>query len=346
MLVGDAREIARQWVMEEAAGVAGLCGAYHAGSTNWLPAWYTLPPASDVDVMVVVSNPDQPGKRGKLVYRDVLLDVSYVSSDRLRSPDEVLGDYHLAGGLRTPSIILDPSGELTALQSAVSADYARRRWVERRCEHARRRVLEHLRSSSESAPLHEQVTAWLFGTGVTTHVLLVAGLRNPTVRGRYVATRELLADCGRPEFHGTLLTLLGCDGMRRERVEQHLTALASVFDVAASVIRTPFPFASDLTYAARPIAIDGSRDLIERGLHREAVFWIVATYSRCQLVLHHDAPRKVEAEFSAGYLELLGDLGVASSADLRRRSQEVEEFLPRLWEEAEAIMAANSSIED
>jgi len=214
------------------------------------------------------------------------------------------------------------------------------------CEHARRRVLEHLRSSTKSAPLHDQVTAWLFGTGVTTHVLLVAGLRNPTVRARYVAARDLLLDYGRPEFHETLLTLLGCAGMRRERVEQHLAALATVFDAAASVIRTPFPFASDLTDAARPIAIDGSRDLIERGLHREAVFWIVATYSRCQLVLHHDAPREMEEEFSPGYRELLADLGVASSADLQRRSQEVEEFLPRLWQEAEAIMAANSSIED
>ena len=45
------------------------------------------------------------------------------------------------------------------------------------------------------------------------------------------------------------------------------------------------PAASDvdvvvITPAARPIAIDGSRELIEAGAHREAVFWIVATFAR------------------------------------------------------------------
>jgi hypothetical protein len=61
------------------------------------------------------------------------------------------------------------------------------------------------------------VTAWLFATGVTTHVLLVAGLKNPTVRQRYVATRELLADYGRVDFYETLLELLGCAQMSRAR---------------------------------------------------------------------------------------------------------------------------------
>jgi hypothetical protein len=92
--------------------------------------------------------------------------------------------------------------------------------------------------------------------------------------------------------------------------------------------------------------MDGSRDLIERGLHREAVFWIAATYSRCQRILHHDAPDEMKGRFDPGYRQLLGDLGVASSAEIRRRREEVERLLPRLWEEAEAIMAANRTIED
>jgi hypothetical protein len=181
---------------------------------------------------------------------------------------------------------------------------------------------------------------------VTTHVLLVAGLKNPTVRRRYAAVRELLADYGRLEFHETLLELLGCGSMSRERVEQHLATLTDTFDAAAAVSSTSFPFASDITDAARPIAIGGSRDLIERGLHREAVFWIAATYSRCQKILHHDAPADAKERLDPGYRQLLDDLGVASSGELRRRREEVERLLPPLWEEAEAIMAANPAIED
>jgi hypothetical protein len=346
VIVREAREVARQWVLEEARLLPGFQGAYHAGSTNWLPEDSTFPATSDVDVMVVIGAPGRPGKRMKFIYQDLLLEVSYMPSDQLQSPDLVLRDYHVAGAFRTPSVILDPSGRLTSLQAAVSRDFAKRRWVMERCEHARSTVLAHLRSLDRPAPLHDQVTAWLFAAGVTTHVLLVAGLRNPTVRVRYLAVRELLAEYGRLEFHETLLRLSGYDRLSPKRVEQHLAALAPAFDAAAAVLRTPLPFASDITADARPIAIDASRDMVERGYHREALFWIAATYSRCQKVLHQDAPRETKDRFGPGYTRLLADLGVTSSDDLLRRGEEVRWFLPRVWEEAEAIIAANPAIED
>ncbi len=122
--------------------------------------------------------------------------------------------------------------------------------------------------------------------------------------------------------------------MSRGRVEQHLAALADIFDAARKATRTPFPFASDLSGAARPIAIDGSRELIERGCHREAMFWIAVTHSRCQKVLAEGAAAQ---RFDDTYRELAGDLGIASFADVRRRGAEVERFLPRVWEMAEQL---------
>jgi hypothetical protein len=333
-------------VIEKASTAPGFYGAFYAGSTNWLPDDAALPATSDVDVWVVLADPNPPDKLGKFIYRDVMLEVSYLSSDQLRSPDLILSDYHMAGSFRTPSIILDPSGQLTKLQAAVSKDYAKRQWVYKRCEDARNKVLRNLQSLNESEPFHDQVTVWLFATGVMTHVLLVAGLKNPTVRRRYVAVRGLLADYRRLDVYETLLELLGCAQVSRARVEQHLAALADVFDVAKTVVRTPFFFVSDISDSARPIAIDGSRELIERGEHREAIFWMVATYSRCQKVLAHDAPVEVQARFNRGYRHLLGDLGITSFADLQQRSKEIMGFLPRVWEVAEAIMAANPGIED
>jgi hypothetical protein len=345
MNIQQARDVARRWVLEEASGLPSFHGAYFAGSTNWLPADAPLPATSDVDVMVVLSDADPQTKGGKFVYRDVLLEASYLSRDRVRSPDLVLGDYHLAGGFRTPSVILDPSGELTALQAVVSRDFAKRRWVYRRCEHARDKVLHGYRVH-ESEPLHDQVIAWLFPAGITTHVLLVAGLRNPTVRRRYVAAHALLTEYGHAAFYEALLELLGCAWMSPERVAEHLAALAEVFDVATAVIKTPFFFGSDISDAARPIAIDGSRELIERGAHREAIFWMVATSCRCQKVLYHDATRDTYERFLSGYRRLLGDLGIASFADVQRRRQQVEDLLPQVWEVAQAILAANRDIEE
>ncbi|MGH2355881.1 MAG: hypothetical protein ACRDJN_30090 [Chloroflexota bacterium] len=345
MIVKQAKDVARQWVIEEGSSTPGFCGAYHAGSTNWLPDDAALPATSDVDVMVVLADPNPPGKPGKFIYRDVLLEVSYLPRDRLQSPNLILGDYHLAGSFRTPSVILDPSGQLTTLQAAVSRDFARRQWVSKRCQHARNRVLDYLQSMDESAPLHDQIMAWLFAAGITTHVLLVAGLKNPTVRRRYVAARELLVDYGSAEFYAALLELLGCARMGQVRVAQHLAVLAAVFDVTKAVVKTPFPFASDISDVARPIAIDGSRELIERGCHREAIFWMAVTYSRCLKALSHDAPGEIKERFSLGYRQLLGDLGITSFADLQQRCAQVKGLLPRVWEVAEAIMAANREIE-
>jgi len=346
MLVQHAKAVARQWVVEEAGNVPGFHGAYFAGSTNWLPTDAPLPPTSDLDINVVFTGPHAPNQRRKLVYKNVLLEVTALSLEQFQSPDLILGHYHLAGGFSTSSIILDPSGQLTELQVAVSSGYAKRQWVRRRCEHARRRVLAGLAALDWSEPVHHQVISWIFPTAVTAQVLLVAGLRNPTVRRRYEAVRELLAEYGQLEFYETLLELVGCAGLSRTRADQHLTTLTEVFDVAAAAIKSPFSFASDISALARPLAINGSRDLIERGLQREAMFWVAVTYSRCQQVLAADAPAALQRRFDPGYRQLLGDLGIASFADRQQRSEQVKAQLARVWDVAEAIMAVNPGIED
>jgi hypothetical protein len=337
--------VARRWVKEEAGRTPGLHGAYLTGSVNWLPDDASLPATSDLDVNLVLSGPQASTQGGKLVYQGLLLDVTFRSLDQLRSPELVLSHYQLAGGFMKPSIILDPSGQLSELQWAVERGFPQRRWVSRRCAHAQDRVLEGLVASEESDPFHDQVISWVFPTGRMAHVPLVAGLKNPTVRRRYVTVRELLAEYGHLELHEILLEALGCASMSRVRVEQHLAAVVEAFDVAAVVSRTSSRFASDISDLARPIAIDGSRDLIEQGYHREAIFWIVVTYSRALRALHHNAPVAVVERFEPGYRQLLGDLGIDSFADLQWRREQIEKPLPQVWQIAEDIMAANPKIE-
>jgi hypothetical protein len=201
-----------------------------------------------------------------------------------------------------------------------------------------------LHSIREEAPLHDQVIGCFFAAGITTHVLLTAGLRNPTVRARYVAVQELLAEYRYVEFHETLLELLGTARISRERVRRHLATLTEIFDAAKGVIKTPFPFVSDISDIARPVAIDGSSELIEGGYHREAMFWISITHSRCQKILWCDAPGHLTPGSKDSYQELLGDLGVPTFADVRRRCAEIKRVLPRVCELAEDIIAANREI--
>jgi hypothetical protein len=106
-----------------------------------------------------------------------------------------------------------------------------------------------------------------------------------------------------------------------------------------------FFFAADISDVVRPMAIDGSRKLIARGEHREAIFWMVASYSRCQKVFHYDAPLPIQEQFGHGYQELLADLGIASFTDLQRRRDQIRHALPMGWQVAEAIIAANRAID-
>ena len=342
MTAGQARAAAREWMAEKAGRIRGFRAAYSAGSTNWLTDDAELATGSDVDILVVAEGDREAGRRKKFRYRDALLEVSFLRDDELQ-PDRVLRDYHLAPSLYTTQVLFDPFGRLAPLRAEVMREYARRRRVRERCANARDKVLAHLRSIDEQAPLHDQAIACLFAAGVTTHVLLVAGLCNPTIRARYVAVRKLLAGYGQLAFHEALLELLGTAALERARVEQHVAAAPEMFDAACGALRTWVPFAADITAMARASAIDGSAEPIARGLHREAMFWVAVTQSRCQKVFATDAPALAE-RFHGSYLGMLRDLGIATAADIRRRREEIEAVLPRVWEVAEQIIDANREI--
>jgi hypothetical protein len=342
--VGQARAAAVQWVRHHGAREADFEGAFFAGSTVDLPDTADLRPGSDVDIQVVIARPKAPGKLGKFAYHGVLLDVSYVSAGDLAFADEVLASYHLAPSLRRDGIIADPSGGLRRLHETVRRDFAKREWVRRRCEDARRRVEQRLRGIDVAKPFPEQVMAWLFGAGVTCHVLLVAALQNPTVRLRYVAAREVLAEYDHLDLYADMLDLLGSVHLTRKRVQHHIRALAETFDATVAVSRSPFFFSTDITPVARHVAVEASFDLVEAGHHREAMFWIVATFARCHTILIADAPRPMRRELAPAFEAALTDLGITSAEDILARAEDVLHFVPRLWGVTEKILLANPDI--
>jgi hypothetical protein len=342
--VGTAREAAIDWVTRHASQQVWFRGAYFIGSTVALPEDSELATGSDIDVALVTSEAAPPPKPGKLLHKGALLEISLRPWPQLSSIDEVMHSYHLAAGLRVNTIIADPTGDLGILQQNVARHFTEEVWVRRRCKDARQSVENWLKRIDRSEPWHDQVTAWLFGTGVTTHVLLVAALRNPTIRLRYLAVRDVLEEYGRIALYPDLLQLLGCAELAADRVDHHLAALARTFDAAAAVAKSQFFFSSDITPAARSISIDGMRGLIRAGNHREAVFWIVATFARCHKILAADAPPSAQREFAPGFDDVLADLGIFSIDDLITRAESVMQFLPELSENAEGIIATNPGV--
>ncbi|MFB5661158.1 hypothetical protein [Alteribacillus sp. HJP-4] len=344
MKVEAAKSIAQKWVEEEVGGESWFRGAFFSGSVMDLEAEEELPADSDLDIMVVTSFADPPLKPGKFVYEGVLLEVSYLAASQFRTTEEVLNNYHLANSLRVNNIITDPQGKLRPLQKEVEQKFYTISSVRQRCEIVKERIELGLRSNNLSKPFHEQVTGWLFPTGITTHLLLVAALRNPTVRLRYLKVQEVLQDYNQLDLYPELLSLLGCVDFTREQVEYHLGELARTYDTAAELSETPFFFSSDISVQSRPIAIDGSRKLIEAGFHREAIFWMVATFARCHMILAADATEEQQQQHLPAFKAIVSDLGIHTSEDMKARSYKMVDFLPRLWKSAEKIMKENSRI--
>ncbi len=341
MLVDDGRSAARSWVAGHAAARPDFRGAFFTGSAAAAPATAELARTSDVDVTVVLAAADVPPKPGKLRSGGALLDVTYLSLHALADPDEVAGNYYLAPSFRTDQVIADPTGQLGILRERIAATFDASEQVLRRCANVFGMLQSRLHELDAAAPWHELITAWMFPTSLTTQVVLTAARRPPTVRRRYLDAREVLTRHGDPETYQALLWQLGCADCDRGTVQRHLETLAGSFDDAAAVARTPFFFSSDITAEARAVSIDGSQELIDAGNHREAVFWIVATFARCQQILVADASADVRERGAARFGAAVRDLlGLGAPGDLRARRDQLNSFLPALQHTAEKLVAA------
>ncbi|HEX3790221.1 MAG TPA: hypothetical protein VHW44_20305 [Pseudonocardiaceae bacterium] len=336
--------MAIDWVERHGAKIDGFFGAYFIGSTVDKRPESEVEEGSDVDIMVVVDVKDPGIKLGKFTYCGVLLEVSYVSWDQISDPIKVVESYHLANGLRKDTVIADATGALRPLQRTVQQEFPKRGRVLVRSQKIRQAVVERLSNLDATATWPDQVTSWLFATGITTHMVLVAALKNPTVRLRYIAVREVLTQYGFSSWAEQLLGLIGASHLTQAQVSRHLLLLEHTFDATVRVSKSDFPFSTDITAPARSISIDGLRVQIQRGFHREVVFWIVATFARCHKILAADAP-ELGLQLLPDFGEVTRQIGIAPGDKIQQRARETIHVLPSVWDLTKHIININPGIE-
>ena len=412
--VDEARAVVAGWVRAQVAIDPAFRGAFLTGSATDLPGAAPLPRSSDVDLTVLVAASSTapvdrpisgaavgptaaaaPARRsGKQLVEGVLVDVSYLEESALADPAWVAASFVYAPSFRGGQVLADPTGHLGRLEAAIAPSFAAPAAVQARTADVHRRIRARLTALDPDAAWADLVLHWLFPTSLTAVARLVAALRMPTVRQRYLRARAVTP----PAEYERLLALLGCADATPDLVAHHLDAVAERFDEAAAVLaatepaagptdpaagptdpaagptdpaagptdptagptdptagpavaaahshppssaeasaapparREPsdrpsapagsgprLPFAADLTPAGRPVAIDGSRELVDGGNHREAVFWVVATAARCQAALNARAPA-LAAEREQAFRALVADLtGLRGTADVLTR---------------------------
>jgi hypothetical protein len=257
--VDEARGVVARWVHAQVAVDPAFRGAFLTGSATDLPGGAPLPRSSDVDLAVLLAASSTaavdrrapgatagptgsaaPGRRsGKQLVEGVLVDVSYLDERTLADPAWVAASFVFAPSFRGGQVLADPTGHLGRLEAAIAPSFDGPAAVRARTADVHRRIRARLTALDPHAAWADLVPHWLFPTSLTAVAWLVAALRMPTVRLRYLRARAVTPAA---EYE-RLLALLGCADVTPGLVARHLDAVAERFDEAAAVLATTGPAA-------------------------------------------------------------------------------------------------------
>lgn len=307
--IGDAIAIAAGWI---AASDLLFTSAFIGGSMACADPALPYDPTSDIDCYLVLAGDPPDGKIGKITVDGVLLDVSWLPWHQLAGAES---HAVLASLLQFGRIVRDEDGALTILRQVISGRFATDEMIARRLDDMRARIRGGLAVDSSHLATPEQVMNWLFPATLATHMPLVAHCVPLTVRKRFVAAKKVME----PAVYESLLALYGFDDVTAERAQQWLLDTALLFDHVAPMAASSTRFwASDIRSDARDIAIGGSQRLIDAGMHREALYWIIATRVRCLTVLNDEGADTVP--YMPAFCRLTSELNVATAPQRSQRS--------------------------
>lgn len=138
-------------------------------------------------------------------------------------------------------------------------------------------------------------------------------------------------------YYERLLALSGFGTVSQEAARALLEEMATAFDAAARLGRTHFFFSSDISPASRPAAVSDIGALIDRGLHREVLFWIVCTWARSMKILRTDAPEEYEG-LLPGFQRTLAAVGRDTDPKIAAAAEAMLAYLPELRRITDEIM--------
>src|SRR5689334_11006089 len=156
MRVREAKAIAEEWVRENISSDPAFRGAFFSGSIRSLSPDAEFPPTSDVDVFIVLDCPTSPPKLGKLLFRDVLLEITYIAARELAHVESVAMNYHLAPCFAHNHIIADPFGQLRSLHRVISVTFYDAAAIRARCDNALAKIERGLQGIDPNASWPDQ----------------------------------------------------------------------------------------------------------------------------------------------------------------------------------------------
>lgn len=339
--VRDVIAIVRAWIEQEARHWPDFAGAYLWGGITAMPADAAFPLYRDVDVVVVLAA-GAPADEQEVLYRGVSLEVIPRNLDAHRDVAATLANPSAGPNLAATQILADPTGILAGFQREVAAAYSRRRWVQARCAAEQAMAEDALAAMRRAATPAERLDAIRDGLSALSGLLAVAQLKRPTTRRTLALLHELLHAQGQADLQEAALEVMGSAGLEVAAVERLLDQTIDSFDRAAAVRRTPVAYGFAIQPHLRPYYLEGTREMIAQGLHREAVFWI-ACLDTAYAVLENDAPAAERPLFAARLQAFYATLGLLADQAWPARVAAAERLAAALFPLAAALAALHAA---
>ena len=337
----------KEWVSTQVEQLPGFLGAHLMGGITSMALSDPFPVYRDVDLHILLKDgSDIPGENRETLYKGFMIEAGFRRQTDYNTPEVVLADPVIASHMAVPSILSDPTGFLTYLHEGVSREYARRKWVQARCEAEKREAFGKLEMAAripDPDPLSIFMLLGYAGTYVAA-VLSLASLKAITGRRSYIQMRRILENQGRTDLYEKLYKVVGMGQTSREQAERYLQDGASAFDLAVKVKRTPHHFGHKMYAHLRPYLVGGSKEMMDEGYYREALGWTMAFYGASMQIIQIDAPSQLTPNMQTKFDECRSQFVLDTAISWKTRLEEAKATFREVFMLADEIIACNPAI--
>ena len=325
MKVHEAKQMAREWLRRQAPNVPQYAGALLTGSVHWLADGAHWPATSDVDIHILQET-DTPLVHRKVPFGDIVVEASYRSTKEYRDTERLLGNPYVPH-LMHPCVMDDPHGWLVDMQRQVGADYGKPVWLGKRINWVADNAHGKLTNARDKIGTLTRMLQFVLGIRNIAAIPAVAAKVNPTGRRCLVLSGRLLGEAGAERLQEAMLEALCGPDLSAEMVGRHIEQIEALFDPASAVLKTPFWGDFDMDPCVKTIAIEGSRELVTAGRHREAEYFVLLMLYFCHRALANDAPADDKPRYREMLDGTLNDVGLGTPEAFGRRSEQALEVL-------------------
>lgn len=347
--VREAKQIAKEWVEAQTPNIPKFQGAFLIGSILWKDDDDPFPPASDVDVRIVVEiDPTKLMSMTELgqknhIFKGITIDSGFNPIQDINTPEQILANYFYASSFSAPNILSDPTRHLSKIQKTVSELFPKKKWVIKRVDGMKERAISSLNSLKSSAvmdcgePLFNAVLS-------IAQIPALADLRDPTLKKCLVVFQECMKSYGKHELHESALEFLGCRSIDRGEVVRHYQDLSSIYGRAVEINQSPGIYFDYFSEVKRATQLDGIWEMVTAGFHSEAMFGIMGLRVASRGIFLQYAVEEEKVQHEQQYQKFLAELGFRSSDDLHHRVKAGSHLLDEVMRVAMQIVEMNPKI--